>query len=93
MPRFQTVEEGLVKLGLTCKVCNQPVKQIPDMDATPRYYDQGKDTVGRCFVIAYPTKPHLSGLCYFHQKKKEGLFDRLTFNQIVKQKLKGGNNE
>jgi hypothetical protein len=83
MRKYVTVEEAHIKLGITCKICNQKVAEIPDFDKPLAYFKQETQSDGiRCFTIGWHSKPHPFGLCYYHLKQKLGYFDTITANKI-----------
>ena len=65
----ESVEEAVLKAGLSCKLCNSQVASVPDFGKPAKRFDQGKD----CFTIAYPTKRHPDHLCYYHDKVHQEL--------------------
>lgn len=81
---FKTVEEAVVKLGLSCRQCNQAAVIIPDFSQPPRYYKQEPTSSGPSYTIAYPEKPHPSKLCYYHLKQHLGYFDLPTERQLLR---------
>ena len=84
MRDFKTVQEARIKLGLTCRICNEAIALIPDFDQPSRYYKQESDSSGKCFTIAYPEKMHPLKLCYYHLKQHLGYFDLPTERQLLR---------
>lgn len=77
-----------IKMLPECSVvgCYQQAQMEPDFSQPPKHYYEpskrryhepdGSVTPGGDLTstISYPDKPHSSGCCYFHLKKKLGLF-------------------
>lgn len=84
---FQTVEEMINKTGQTCKECIQQKSLVPDFEAPERYILQAPSGGFKSYIIGWPLKYADDGLCYFHRKKKAGLFDCKTQNQMLREGL------
>ena len=62
-----------------CKLCNEPVSLEPDSEADTKIWMRPKKNPkfveGETITAGKPSCNHEWGLCYFHKKKFEGLFD------------------
>ena len=85
-----------VRMRNKCKLCNEPVDLEPDRSAktkiwirprkNPKFEEKEVITAGK------PSCNHEWGLCYFHKKRFEGLFDLkypLSRFRLENAKIKG----
>ena len=85
MGKYLSVEEAHIKTGQTCKLCNAQIKMTKDESIPPGYFKQPPHGDGKSFVISYRIKYHDSGLCHFHLKKKQNLFNSDPRYEAIKQ--------
>jgi hypothetical protein len=86
MSKYLSVEEAHIKTGQTCKVCNHQIKMVKDDSLPAGYFKQIKTDEVKSFVISRRIKYHDSGLCNFHLKKKQGLFETDNLYHEMKEK-------
>lgn len=82
--KFLSVEEMIVKTGQSCRECNAMKKVSTDQDSPIKYYPQEINTGFKGFTIGKSMCKHISGLCYYHLKKKQGLFTEPTILEKIK---------
>lgn len=81
--KFLSVEEMIIKTGQVCKECNAAKKISTDPETPIKFYKQESHDGFRGFTLGRSMCKHPSGLCYYHLKKKQGLFTNPTaFEQI-----------
>ena len=80
-----SVQEMLAKTGQVCKEClTQQRKFEVDREHPLQFFKQHKSNGAGSFVLAYPPKYSDNGLCYYHDKKKKGLFTKPTELEQIK---------
>jgi hypothetical protein len=80
-----TVQDILAKTGQLCKEClTQQRKFEVDREQPLQFFKQSKSNGAGSFVLAYPPKYSTNGLCYYHSKKKDGLFSKPTELEQIK---------
>jgi hypothetical protein len=85
MGKYLSVEEAHIKSEQTCKLCNAQKKMVKD-DSLPAGYFKQKEQGEGSFIISNRIKYHDSGLCSFHLKSKQGLFDTENLYHDIKEK-------
>lgn len=83
---FLSVEEAHVKTGQSCKLCNQQRMMCKDESLPVGYFKQEPQGGQPSFVISYRIKYCDHGLCKFHYKHKQKLFDTDAHYEEIKQK-------
>ena len=72
---YVSVDDMLIKTGQTCKLCNQSIAIIPDESKPVKYFKHYHLVGGTVtFTVGRGITKHSSGLCYYHLKKRNGLF-------------------
>lgn len=67
----------------TCTRCNGQVATRPRLDLPTHRWDyQGAS--GPTFLISHPSEPDPSGLCYFHLKVAQGLFEETWSQEVLR---------
>lgn len=85
---FQSIDEARIKIGKSCRECNQAIRLVPNKEGPVKYFPHHELTHGtKAFTIGYGLDPANDKLCYYHSKKKQGLFDKPTFNEQLKIQL------
>ena len=87
MTKWISVEEAHIKTGQTCKLCNHQIKMVKDESLPIGYFKQPPHSGDKSFIISYRIKYHDSGLCHFHWKKKQNLFNSDPRYEAIKQEL------
>lgn len=73
---YVSVDDMLQKTGQTCKLCSQQIAHITDESKPVRYFKHFHLVGGSTtFTIGRGITKHSSGLCYYHLKKRNGLFN------------------
>jgi hypothetical protein len=85
MTQFISVEEAHIKTGQTCKICNQQIKRVRDESLPVGYFRQPPIAGQASYIISYRIKYHDSGLCHFHWKQKQQLFNSDPRYEAIKQ--------
>ena len=85
MTKFLSVEEAHIKTGQTCKLCNHQIAMVKDESLPAGFFKQPLQAGLPSYVISKRIKYHESGLCYFHLKKKQQLYNSDPIYEAIKQ--------
>jgi hypothetical protein len=85
MGEYLSVEEAHIKTGQTCKLCNHQIKMERDESLPAGYFKQPGSGEGKSFVISKRIKYADHGLCHFHWKNKQGLFNSDHIYESIKE--------
>ena len=86
MTKWISVEEAHIKTGQTCKLCNAQKKMEKDDSLPAGYFKQVGSGEGKSFVISKRIKYAEHGLCHFHWKNKQRLFNSDPIYEAIKEK-------
>ena len=89
MPKYASIEQAHMRLGLLCQECNQPAQLVPDTDEPVRYFPTSREQGSWAFIVGYPLKR--TKLCSYHRRKKEGLFNTDLHYEEVRRRRRYGN--
>lgn len=83
--KILTVQESMMQSGQSCKQCNAQRKLEVNREHPLQYFKQPVHQGMKSYVLAYPPKYSDDGLCYYCQKKKNGLFDTEKLYHLIKE--------
>lgn len=84
MTKWLSVEEAHIQTGQTCKLCNAQKMMERDESLPVGQFKQPPVAGMPSWVIAYRTKYCDHGLCHYHYKQKQGLFNSDPIYEAIK---------